>query len=210
MSSLPYHEPSIIQVLVLSSFLLALNVIDAILDRALYCGLVGQVLIGGAPGGNLLSPDLLNAVLQLGYLGLILIVFEGGASTFVEAVRRNLVLSASGLADTRLGSVLGTAAMMDDVLGLVMVQIVSSLGAVAGGGDGEVRIDIGNTVLRPVLVSLAIAVAVPLACRFVLKPLLDVARSRDKSASGNGKSEEMKAPWWLCGGFLDKLGSFIC
>ncbi|OTA89275.1 hypothetical protein M434DRAFT_398691 [Hypoxylon sp. CO27-5] len=263
MSSLPYHEPSITQILVLSSFLLALNVIDALLDRALYCGLVGQVLIGvawGAPGANLLSADLQNAVVQLGYLGLILIVFEGGASTSVEAVKRNLVLSAvvavtgvgapmalsfavlgtmveassaqcfaagaalcstslgttfavlsaSGLADTRLGSVLGTAAMMDDVLGLVMVQIVSSLGGAAGGGDGEVKIDIGNTVLRPVLVSLAFAIAVPLACRFLLRPVLFVARSRATSARENSGLENTRAPWWRCGGFLDeKQTAFI-
>ncbi|KAI0138949.1 Sodium/hydrogen exchanger [Hypoxylon sp. NC0597] len=257
MSSLPYHEPSIIQILILSSFLLALNVIDALLDRALYCGLVGQVLIGvawGAPGGNLLSPDLQDAVVQLGYLGLILIVFEGGASTSVEAVKRNLVLSAvvavtgvgapmalnfavlgtmvgassiqcfaagaalcstslgttfavlsaSGLADTRLGSVLGTAAMMDDVLGLVMVQIVSSLGAVAGGGNGEIKIDIGNTVLRPVLVSLGFAIAVPLACRFLLRPALFVMQSRVVSAGGNSDSEDIKSPWWQRGGFIDE------
>ncbi|KAI1410464.1 Sodium/hydrogen exchanger [Hypoxylon sp. FL1857] len=249
MPSLPYQEPPIIQVLVLSSFLLALNVIDAVLDRALYCGLVGQLLIGvawDAPGANLLAPDLQNAIVQLGYLGLILIVFEGGASTNVDAVRRNLalsavvavtgvgapmalsfavlgtmvgassiqcfaagaalcstslgttfaVLSASGLADTQLGSVLGTAAMMDDVLGLVMVQIVSSLGAASGGANGELKIDIGNTVLRPVLVSLAFAIAVPLACRFVLRPLLYVARKR------SGHSNEVKAPWWLLGEFL--------
>ncbi|OTA61567.1 Sodium/hydrogen exchanger [Hypoxylon sp. EC38] len=263
MSSLPYHEPSITQVLVLSSFLLALNVIDALLDRALYCGLVGQVLIGvawGAPGANLLSADLQNAVVQLGYLGLILIVFEGGASTSVEAVKRNLVLSAvvavtgvgapmalsfavlgtmveassvqcfaagaalcstslgttfavlsaSGLADTRLGSVLGTAAMMDDVLGLVMVQIISSLGAAARSGDGEVKIDIGNTVLRPVLVSLAFVIAVPLACRFLLRPVLFVARSRATSARENSGLENTRAPWWRCGGFLDeKQTAFI-
>lgn len=60
MSSLPYHEPSITQILVLSSFLLALNVVDAILDRTLYCGLVGQVLVGvawGAPGAGRLAPS---------------------------------------------------------------------------------------------------------------------------------------------------------
>ncbi|KAI8965340.1 Sodium/hydrogen exchanger family-domain-containing protein [Daldinia sp. FL1419] len=224
MSSLPYHEPSITQLLTLSSFLLALNGINALLDRALYCGLVGQVLIGvawGAPGGNWLSDDLQHAIVQLGYIGLVLLVFEGGAATDVDAVRRNLVLSAgvavtgvavpmalgfavlgalegasgiqgfaagaalastslgttftvleaSGLADTRVGTVLGTAAMMDDVLGLVMVQIVSSLGGVAEGG-GEVKIDVGNTVLRPVLVSLGFAVLVPVVCRFGLRPVV--------------------------------------
>ncbi|KAI1141712.1 hypothetical protein F5Y05DRAFT_373537 [Hypoxylon sp. FL0543] len=89
--------------------------------------------------------------------------------------------------------------MMDDVLGLVMVQIVSSLGAAAGGGGGKVDIDVGNTVLRPVLVSLAFAVGVPLACRFVLRPLLHV--------TGGGRAtceKETKASWWRRGGFLDE------
>ncbi|KAI0378911.1 Sodium/hydrogen exchanger family-domain-containing protein [Hypomontagnella monticulosa] len=224
-SSLPYHEPSITQLLTLSSFLLALNAINSLLDHSLYCGLIGQVLVGiafGAPGADILSPDLQSSVVQLGFLGLILIVFEGGAATSVAAVKRNLglsaivaatgvaaplalsfaflggvgatpvqafaagaalastslgttfsVLAASGLADTRLGSVLGTAAMMDDVLGLVMVQVVSSLGASSGVGEGgDVRIDVGEAVLRPVLVSLGFAIAVPVACRFVVRPFV--------------------------------------
>ncbi|KAK6956595.1 hypothetical protein Daesc_001874 [Daldinia eschscholtzii] len=249
MPSLPYHEPSIIQLLTLSSFLLVLNGINAMLDRALYCGLVGQVLVGvawGAPGGNWLSSDLQQAIVQLGYLGLVLLVFEGGAATRAGAVRRNLALSggvaatgvaapmalgfavlgplvggtatqgfaagaalcstslgttfavleASGLADTRVGTVLGTAAMMDDVLGLVMVQIVSSLGsgATAEGGNGQVNIDVGNTVLRPVLVSLAFAGMVPVACRFVLRPVV-IPLVKKARTTGNRREE---TGWWWC------------
>ncbi|KAI2633135.1 Sodium/hydrogen exchanger family-domain-containing protein [Hypomontagnella submonticulosa] len=253
-SSLPYHEPSITQLLTLSSFLLALNSIDALLDRALYCGLVGQVLVGiafGAPGANVLSSDLQTSVAQLGYLGLILIVFEGGAATSVAAVKRNLalsaavaatgvgvplalsfaalgplvdgadsvkcfaagaalastslgttfsVLAASGLAETRLGSVLGTAAMMDDVLGLVMVQVVSSLGAGNGGEEeeGEVRIDVGEAVLRPVFVSLGFAVVVPLVCRFVVRPVvLPFLGKRGGARDGKEKGSLWWQPWRL-------------
>ncbi len=75
------------------------------------------------------------------------------------------VLSTSGLASTRLGSVLATAAMMDDVVGLVMVQVVSSL------GSREEKLSAATTV-RPVLVSAAFAVALPLACRYVLRPAM--------------------------------------
>ncbi|OTB01908.1 hypothetical protein M426DRAFT_74941 [Hypoxylon sp. CI-4A] len=195
MASLPYEEPSILEILTLSSFLLVLNLTNAVLDRALYCGLVGQVLAGVA-WGALLSPALQTAVVQLGYLGLVLTVFEGGASTSVDAARRNLALSAAvavtgvagpvalsfavlgGLAGgssrqcfaagaalcstslgTTLGCVLGSAAMMDDVVGLVVVQIVAGLGTRGGGG-----IDVRNVVVRPVLVSAAFAVLVPLGC----------------------------------------------
>lgn len=77
------------------------------------------------------------------------------------------VLSTSGLVSTPLGSVLSTAAMMDDVVGLVMVQIVASL----GGGSTEISPVI---VIRPILVSLAFAVLVPLACRFMLKPAMAI------------------------------------
>lgn len=86
------------------------------------------------------------------------------------------VLSTSGLVSTRLGSVLSTAAMMDDVAGLVMVQIVSSLGSSSTSANIS-----APTVIRPILVSIAFALVIPLACRFVLGPALAVlqqARAR--------------------------------
>lgn len=52
--------------------------------------------------------------------------------------------------------------MMDDVVGLVMVQVISNLG---GAHFSAV------TVVRPVVVSIAFAVVVPLACYFLVKPL---------------------------------------
>lgn len=77
---MPYDEPGIEDVLILSTFLLALNIINSVLDRALYCGLVGQVLVGiawGTPGAKWLSSSLEDAIVQLGYLGLVMIVYEG-------------------------------------------------------------------------------------------------------------------------------------
>jgi hypothetical protein len=79
-SSLPYHEPGIVIILVLTSFLLLLNIVNAALDRVLYCGLLGQVFIGiawGTPGAKWLSPSTEETVVRLGYLGLILLVYEG-------------------------------------------------------------------------------------------------------------------------------------
>ena len=79
-ASLPYHEPDIVTILIQSSFLLALNGVNWICDRALYCGLVGQVFLGvawGAPGGKWLSDTAQETFVQLGYLGLILLVYEG-------------------------------------------------------------------------------------------------------------------------------------
>lgn len=79
-ASLPYHEPGIVTILVLTSFLLLLNVVNAALDKVLYCGLLGQVLIGiawGTPGAKWLPIEVEEVIVQLGYLGLILLVYEG-------------------------------------------------------------------------------------------------------------------------------------
>jgi hypothetical protein len=69
-----------VTILVLTSFLLLLNILNAALDRVLYCGLLGQVLVGialGTPGAKWLSLSIEETVVQLGYLGLILLVYEG-------------------------------------------------------------------------------------------------------------------------------------
>lgn len=79
-ASLPYHEPGIQAILILVSFLLLLNAINAALDKVLYCGLLGQVLIGivwGTPGAKWLSIEVEQVIVQLGYLGLVLLVYEG-------------------------------------------------------------------------------------------------------------------------------------
>lgn len=94
--------------------------------------------------------------------------FAAGAALCATSLGTTFaVLSTSGLVRTRLGSILSTAAMMDDVVGLVMVQVVASLGGQAGGGGFAPAL-----VVRPVLVSVAFAAVLPLACRFVLRPLL--------------------------------------
>lgn len=214
-SSLVYHEPAITTIIVLSGFLLFLNGVSYGLDKLVYCGLIGQVFLGiawGTPGAKWLSAEMEHSIVQLGYLGLILIVFEGGLSTSFKSLKANLLLStgvaitgialpvglsftlgpmvgatplqafaagaalcstslgttftvlgSSGLTTTRLGIVLTSAAMMDDVVGLIMVQVVSNL----GGSGGEFS---AFSVVRPVLVSFGFATLVPLACKFVVGP----------------------------------------
>lgn len=72
------------------------------------------------------------------------------------------ILGTSGLSTTRLGVVLTSAAMMDDVVGLIMVQVISNL-----GGDSFDTV----TVVRPVMVSIAFGALIPVACRFFIKPV---------------------------------------
>lgn len=78
--ALAYEEPSITLILILTGFILALNAVDALLNSLIFCGLIGQVFIGiafGTPGLQWLSIDIQDVVTQLGYLGLLLIVYEG-------------------------------------------------------------------------------------------------------------------------------------
>jgi Kef-type K+ transport system membrane component KefB len=79
-ASLAYREPSMRIILTISGFLLVLNVFNVILDRLLYCGLIGQLFIGilwGSPGANWLGQELQEVIQNLGYLGLIMLVYEG-------------------------------------------------------------------------------------------------------------------------------------
>jgi Sodium/hydrogen exchanger family len=213
-TALPYHEPEIGDILILSSFLLILNLINSVIDRYVYCGLVGQILIGiawGAPASAWLSTAAQETITQLGYLGLLLLVFEGGLSISFIDLKKNLLLSlavavtgilfpmalsfsllgiadatalqafaagaalcstslgttltllsSTGLARSRLGIVLSSAAMLDDIVGLVMVQIILNLGTVSSLS--------AMTVIRPILVSLAFAALLPVIDIFFIKP----------------------------------------
>lgn len=79
-ASLAYHEPSMRSIIIMSGFLLVLNIFNAILDKLLYCGLIGQLFIGilwGSPGANWLDQELQEVIQILGYLGLIMLVYEG-------------------------------------------------------------------------------------------------------------------------------------
>jgi Kef-type K+ transport system membrane component KefB len=217
-AALQYKEPDIRSVLILSSFLLLLNLVSSILDNVCYCGLVGQVLLGmawGSPGAKWLSSSLEEAATQLGYLGLIAIVFEGGLAASAKSMQNTFFLSicvaltgillpialsfslvalasatklqafaagaalcstslgttfsllkTTGLTTSRLGTVLTSAAMLDDVVGLIMVQVIANLGS----GRGSIH---PSTILRPVFVSVGFATVLPLACKYVVRPFAE-------------------------------------
>ena len=76
----PYHQPAIVTILVQTSFIILLNVINYVLDHLIYCGLLGQILVGvawGTPGAEWLGEGVEEAIVQVGYLGLVLLVYEG-------------------------------------------------------------------------------------------------------------------------------------
>ncbi|KAL3427918.1 sodium/hydrogen exchanger family protein [Phlyctema vagabunda] len=230
-SVLPYHEPGIITILIQASFLLILNVVNHAFDLLIFCGLIGQIFVGlawGTPGGKLLDESMEAIIVQLGYLGLILLVYEGGLETSFKSLRANAklsvmvaltgvcapmglsfvlmslinatplqafaagaalcstslgttftILGTSGLSKTRVGVVLTSAAMLDDVIGLIMVQVVSNLGTATSSSFSPV------TVVRPIAVSIGFVILVPLVCIFLVKPITFWLNAHRKShASG--------------------------
>ncbi|OQD79194.1 hypothetical protein PENANT_c058G04644 [Penicillium antarcticum] len=158
-----YHEPTIATLLYQTGFLLVLNIVNFCLDKPLYCGLIGQLFIGilwGTPGAKWLDRDTETVIQQLGYIGLIMLVYEdlvsasslqafaaGAALSATSLGTTFTILSKTKLIATRLGTVTTSAAMLDDVVGLVMVQIISNLG-------GSTSSFSAMTVIRPVFVSI--------------------------------------------------------
>lgn len=92
--------------------------------------------------------------------------FAAGAALCATSLGTTFtVLSTSGLTSTRLGTVLSTAAMMDDIVGLIMLQIVSNI--------GQSNANISPTIiLRSALVSLGFIVLTPLVCSYAFRPLM--------------------------------------
>ena len=79
MNALPYQQPLQETLLPLSSFLLALHIAAWPLDKLFSCGLIMQILIGivWGPLASWLALDVQRTIVQLGYIGLILLVYEG-------------------------------------------------------------------------------------------------------------------------------------
>ncbi|MCJ1410615.1 hypothetical protein MMC19_004701 [Ptychographa xylographoides] len=86
------------------------------------------------------------------------------------------ILTTSDLTNTRLGVVLTTAAMMDDVFGLIMVPIISNLGEESSSFSASI-------VVRPVLVSLGLVVALIFVCRVLVRPMTLWFNSKKKKKS---------------------------
>lgn len=83
MWSFQYHEPSTATALILVSFLYLLNVFGWLAQVLLSCGLLGQILLGiiyGTPLAGILPQLLEESLVGIGYVGLLLIIFEGELS----------------------------------------------------------------------------------------------------------------------------------
>ena len=75
-----YAQPSVVTLLIVLSFLFALNASRKVADYVLYAGIVAEISMGmvyGAPLAGILPAEWEATFTVLGYLGLIGIVFEG-------------------------------------------------------------------------------------------------------------------------------------
>ncbi|KAI0366246.1 Sodium/hydrogen exchanger [Pilatotrama ljubarskyi] len=274
-TALPYEEPSLVHLLLLSSFIYLLNVARALADFLLHGGIVAEIALGivyGSPLASLLPTAWEESFIALGYLGLILVVFEGGLSSNLSMLLSNLPLSticalvgiglpiafsfallhaafgyrpleafAAGAAlsstslgttlaalnsvsqrasvsgkdsdtspesapptldrslpttrapspmpradtsttlppvpsskplqQSRIATVLISAAIIDDVVGLVIAAVIPALAAVESDSSQSNHASLAWAIIRPLLSSLLIAAIAPVISRFVLRPL---------------------------------------
>ncbi|BGP36304.1 hypothetical protein JCM10450v2_000200 [Rhodotorula kratochvilovae] len=220
------------------SFLYLAQVARAIANRVFYAGLLGEIAVGVVygPVAKILRVEWQETFLLVGYLGLVLIVFEGGLTlqprTFLPQLPMALlvaligillplaftfalfsaptfgypplqaftagsalastslgttffVLRASGpeLSSTAVGEILKGAALIDDIIALVLLSVIQSLGT----GDGGA---LGWTIGRPVVASIAMALVTPIAARWFFIPLFRTRRV-EKLVERGGRSAEL-------------------
>lgn len=79
----------------------------------------------------------------------------------------NNASKATDYSQTRIGTVLISAAVLDDVCGLVLVSVIHQLRGIAEDGD----VNLGWIIGRPVLASGLLAILTPLVAKFVAGPL---------------------------------------
>ncbi|PPQ99324.1 hypothetical protein CVT24_009193 [Panaeolus cyanescens] len=217
-SQVPYNPPHIEQLLTISAFLYLLPLSSGLFNYVLNAGLLGPLILGivfGPEAANILSNDIQTAFINIGYIGLLLLIFEGGLTTDIALFIRNLGLSSlvgltgvgvpigfslillhfafdksllqafgAGAAlcstslgttlalmspqmrKTRVGSVLMSAALLDDIIGLVMAAIILEL---ASNSSSEIP---PVAIIRPIFVSLAFGIftpAIAIAMRSILR-----------------------------------------
>ncbi|KAI7528931.1 hypothetical protein KC331_g15483, partial [Hortaea werneckii] len=75
---LQYHEPGIVEILIIVSFFTFLWLAEYVSSKVIRAGIIGPIAIGiiyGKPLANILERTWQETFLYLGYIGLILIIF---------------------------------------------------------------------------------------------------------------------------------------
>ncbi|KAF9463242.1 Cation/H+ exchanger [Collybia nuda] len=220
MKSIPYEAPELPILLTISSYIYLLNIAEATFNSLINAGLIGSLALGvifGPEASNLLPDYIQHTFILLGYIGLLLLVFEAGLSTDISLLYHNIFLSLvvaltgvglpialsllllahgygysllqafgagaalcstslgttlallrPGLRQTKTGAVLLSAALLDDIIGLVFAAIIPNLPYEGSSSPNSIA---WYTVARPILVSLAFAFGTP-ALAYILSRLL--------------------------------------
>jgi len=213
-----------VDILIIISFFTFLWLAEYISAKVIRAGIIGPIAAGiiyGEPLANILHRDWQETFLYLGYIGLILIIFEGGLTTRIDLLKANFTLSLIGaatgvifpiglsyallyvgfgygavetfiigaalsatslgttfaviasasksvdLSQTRVGAVLVSAAVIDDVTGLVMSSVIHDLGELSNGGD----VNLGWLIGRPIVASAAMAILTPVLTKWFFAPV---------------------------------------
>ncbi|KAG6917364.1 hypothetical protein DXG01_002829 [Tephrocybe rancida] len=223
-----YTVPHIPLLLTVSSFIYLLNVAEYFFSSIINAGLIGSLALGiiyGPEASDILPSYIQNTFIILGYIGLLLLVFEAGLSTNIALLRSNFFLSSivalSGVAvpifislflltygygytwlqafgsgaalcstslgttlsllspelrQTRTGAILLSAALLDDITGLIFAAIIPNL---PNNGSDSPGIKWYN-VIRPILTSLAFGIVTPMAAILIRRLALVLSPSGDK------------------------------
>ncbi|KAJ5167137.1 uncharacterized protein N7482_005918 [Penicillium canariense] len=223
---LAYHEPGIVEILIIISFFFFLSLAKWLFNKVTRAGIIGQIAVGiiyGRPLANILEYPWQQTFLAIGYVGLILIIFEGGLQVRLDLLKQNFLLSILGaatgvcfpiglsylllylgfgygavetfiigaalsatslgttfaviassareidLSQTRVGSVLVSAAVIDDVVGLVLSSVIDDLGELSGPDTSHANL--GWIIGRPIVASAAMAILTPVFTKWVFAPI---------------------------------------
>ncbi|KAJ6173670.1 hypothetical protein N7485_006482 [Penicillium canescens] len=223
---LAYHEPGIVEILIIISFFFFLSLAEYVSAKIIRAGIIGQIAVGiiyGKPLADILEKPWQETFLAVGYIGLILIIFEGGLTVRLDLMKQNFLVSCLGaatgvcfpiglsylllylgygygavetfimgaalsatslgttfavissaaksidLSQTRVGSILVSAAVIDDVVGLVLSSIISQLRELSGPGAGHVNL--GWIIGRPIVASFAMAILTPVLTKWFFAPV---------------------------------------
>lgn len=91
-----YEEPSVIEILILISFFTFLSISEWISSKIIKAGIIGPLVVGiiyGEPLTNILHHEWQETFLALSYVGLILIIFEGGLTARLDLLKKYFLLS---------------------------------------------------------------------------------------------------------------------
>ncbi|EPQ60097.1 Sodium/hydrogen exchanger [Gloeophyllum trabeum ATCC 11539] len=227
--SYAYTEPTLSALLSVSSFLVALNLFRVLVENVISgAGLLGEISVGvifGTPLAGILAQEWMAAFEILGYIGLCLMVLEGGLNTplshalpalpislaiactgmiapivsslvyfslilrpgysLLHAFAAGAALSSTSLGTTfsvlssvkggigeqigqsKLGAVLMSAAMADDVVGLILLKVVVVLGSSSSTS-------VGWTIGRPLLASFGMLALSWILAKWLFAPLVSI------------------------------------